>query len=260
MTDGRSLIRWVLIVSVATVLQIGLATQVRVAGVHPDLLLLVSICAGLTSGREPAPGSGSHAGWSSTCSSGPLRCHRARVPPRRLRLRAGRRRSGSAHPGDLGRARRGPARRGPALRRHRPVAGTTLIVRPRLGAIVGIVTAFNAVRFRAPGAGGVPVAHRTTPTPPPLSAAARSPVPHDLQWPLRARSDGHRVPTGPPWASWRCRCSSPCSSGSGSCRASTAKFGGLRLQPPPVIRGGPGSDPGPAARSSSTTGPRGWSP
>ena len=45
MTDGRSLIRWVLIVSVATVLQIGLATQVRVAGVHPDLLLLVSICA-----------------------------------------------------------------------------------------------------------------------------------------------------------------------------------------------------------------------
>jgi rod shape-determining protein MreD len=58
-TDGASIIRWVLIVSVTAVLQIGLASQIPVAGVHPELLLLVSICAGLVSG----PGAGAGVGF-----------------------------------------------------------------------------------------------------------------------------------------------------------------------------------------------------
>ena len=59
MTDGASIIRWILIVSVATVLQIGLASQVPIAEVHPELLLLVSVCAGLVSG----PGTGAGVGF-----------------------------------------------------------------------------------------------------------------------------------------------------------------------------------------------------
>ena len=58
MTEPSSLIRWVLIVTVALVLQIGLATQFRVAGVHPDLLLLVAICAGLVGGPSTGAGVG----------------------------------------------------------------------------------------------------------------------------------------------------------------------------------------------------------
>ena len=58
MIGGSSLIRWVLVVSVALVLQVGLATQVRVADVHPDLLLLVAICAGLVGGPSTGAGVG----------------------------------------------------------------------------------------------------------------------------------------------------------------------------------------------------------
>lgn len=58
MTDGGSIFRWVLIVSVAVVLQIGLVSQIRPAGVHPELLLLLSICAGLVSGSGTGAGVG----------------------------------------------------------------------------------------------------------------------------------------------------------------------------------------------------------
>lgn len=53
------MLRWTLIVSVALVLQIGLATQIRLHGVHPDLLLLVTICAGIVGG----PGTGTGVGF-----------------------------------------------------------------------------------------------------------------------------------------------------------------------------------------------------
>ena len=53
------MLRWTLVVSVALVVQIGLATQIRVHGVHPDLLLLVTICAGIAGG----PGTGAGVGF-----------------------------------------------------------------------------------------------------------------------------------------------------------------------------------------------------
>jgi rod shape-determining protein MreD len=56
--EGSSLIRWLLIVTVTLVLQIGLATQIQVAGVHPDLMLLVAICAGLVGGPSAGAGVG----------------------------------------------------------------------------------------------------------------------------------------------------------------------------------------------------------
>lgn len=59
--DSARPLRWILIVSVALVLQIGLATRFRIMGVHPDLLLLVSLCAGLVGG----PGTGGVVGFAS---------------------------------------------------------------------------------------------------------------------------------------------------------------------------------------------------
>ncbi|MBS1838184.1 MAG: rod shape-determining protein MreD [Actinobacteria bacterium] len=55
------LLRWTLVVSAALVLQVGLVPQVSIAGVHPDLLLLVAICAGMVGG----PGTGAVVGF--TC-------------------------------------------------------------------------------------------------------------------------------------------------------------------------------------------------
>lgn len=51
--------RWALIVTVTLVLQIGLATRIRVLGVHADLMLLVSVCAGVVAG----PGTGAGVGF-----------------------------------------------------------------------------------------------------------------------------------------------------------------------------------------------------
>ena len=59
MTNGTAVIRWILVVTVATVLQVGLAVQVRVVDVHPDLLLLVAVCAGVAVG----PGVGAGVGF-----------------------------------------------------------------------------------------------------------------------------------------------------------------------------------------------------
>lgn len=147
MTDGRSLIRWVLIVSVATVLQIGLATQVRVAGVHPDLLLLVSICAGITSG----PGTGAGVGFACGLVLDLFVPGRFGVTALAYLL-AG---YGSGLAGD---AVARPTRAiSVGLVAAASAAGVLLYAAigqllgqrslsdPRLGAIVGIVTAFNAV-------------------------------------------------------------------------------------------------------------------
>lgn len=57
---GR-LLRWFVILTVALVLQIGLATRIPVFGVHPDLMLLVAVCAGIVGG----PGTGAGIGF--TC-------------------------------------------------------------------------------------------------------------------------------------------------------------------------------------------------
>jgi len=57
--EVRVLLRWTLIVSVALVLQVGLLNDVRIAGVHPDLMLLLAVCAGLTGG----PGEGAGVGF-----------------------------------------------------------------------------------------------------------------------------------------------------------------------------------------------------
>lgn len=53
------LLRWALILSAALVLQVGLATQISVVGVHADLMLLVAICAGIVGG----PGTGATVGF-----------------------------------------------------------------------------------------------------------------------------------------------------------------------------------------------------
>ena len=55
----RSVLRWALILSVALILQVGLFTDLRIGGVHPDLLLLLAVCAGL----EGGPGRGAGVGF-----------------------------------------------------------------------------------------------------------------------------------------------------------------------------------------------------
>jgi rod shape-determining protein MreD len=58
-TDVRQLLRWVLVLSVTLVLQVGLFNDIRFWGVHPDLMLLLAVCAGLTGG----PGQGAGVGF-----------------------------------------------------------------------------------------------------------------------------------------------------------------------------------------------------
>ena len=59
MTNGPTIVRWILVVTAATVLQVGLAVQIRPFDVHPDLLLLVAVCAGVAAG----PGTGAGVGF-----------------------------------------------------------------------------------------------------------------------------------------------------------------------------------------------------
>ncbi len=56
----RTVLRWILVVSVTLVVQVGLVTDLRVYGVHPDLLLLLAVCAGI----EGGPGRGAVLGFS----------------------------------------------------------------------------------------------------------------------------------------------------------------------------------------------------
>lgn len=49
-TDAPAVMRWVLIVLTVFVLQIGVFTDLRLFGVHPDTMLLLAICAGLSVG------------------------------------------------------------------------------------------------------------------------------------------------------------------------------------------------------------------
>lgn len=51
-------LRWTLILSVAMVLQVGLFNDLRIAGVHPDLLLLLAVVAGLEGGAGRGAGIG----------------------------------------------------------------------------------------------------------------------------------------------------------------------------------------------------------
>lgn len=59
--EPRTILRWTLVVSVALVLQMGLLNDLRIAGVHPDLMLLLAVCAGLCGG----PGRGAGVGFAS---------------------------------------------------------------------------------------------------------------------------------------------------------------------------------------------------
>jgi rod shape-determining protein MreD len=57
--DPRTVLRWTLVASAALVLQVGLLNDLRIAGVHPDLMLLLAVCAGLSGG----PGRGAEVGF-----------------------------------------------------------------------------------------------------------------------------------------------------------------------------------------------------
>lgn len=57
MIQGNEIVRWMLILTVAVVLQVGVA-HIQVADVHPDLLLLVAVCAGLAAGPTTGAGVG----------------------------------------------------------------------------------------------------------------------------------------------------------------------------------------------------------
>ena len=59
MNDGVAIWRWVALVSAAAVLQVTLVDDLQILGVHPDLLLLLAVCAGLTGG----PGRGAGVGF-----------------------------------------------------------------------------------------------------------------------------------------------------------------------------------------------------
>lgn len=54
--EPRLLLRWGLVLTGAMVLQVGAVNDLRIAGVHPDLMLLLAVCAGLAGG--PAQGAG----------------------------------------------------------------------------------------------------------------------------------------------------------------------------------------------------------
>jgi len=49
-TEVQIIVRWAVILLSALVLQVAVVTDIRIAGVHPELLLLVGICAGLVGG------------------------------------------------------------------------------------------------------------------------------------------------------------------------------------------------------------------
>lgn len=50
MTDPGSGLRWVLLVTTAFVLHVGAGSDLGLFGVHPELMLLVAVCAGLAGG------------------------------------------------------------------------------------------------------------------------------------------------------------------------------------------------------------------
>jgi rod shape-determining protein MreD len=49
-TDPAAVMRWALVVLTVFVLQIGVFTDLKVLGVHPDAMLLLAVCAGLAVG------------------------------------------------------------------------------------------------------------------------------------------------------------------------------------------------------------------
>ena len=56
-------IKWAALLTAAFVIQVALASQIDIFGVHPELMLLVAIVAGLVSGPERGAGVGFAAGF-----------------------------------------------------------------------------------------------------------------------------------------------------------------------------------------------------
>lgn len=54
--EPRLLLRWGIVLVGALVLQVGVVNDLRIGGVHPDLMLLLAVCAGMVGG--PARGAG----------------------------------------------------------------------------------------------------------------------------------------------------------------------------------------------------------
>ncbi len=61
-TESSVLIRWGVLLSGVFVVQLGFVNDLSILGVHPDLLLLVAICAGLVGGSSRGAGVGFVAG------------------------------------------------------------------------------------------------------------------------------------------------------------------------------------------------------
>lgn len=62
MTDSGVVLRWTLVVTSAFVLQVGVVTDLGLFGVHPELMLLLAICAGIVGGPVRGAGVGFAAG------------------------------------------------------------------------------------------------------------------------------------------------------------------------------------------------------
>jgi len=60
--DPSAVMRWVLVLFTVFVLQIGVFSDLRLFGVHPDTMLLLAICAGLSVGAVRGAGIGFAAG------------------------------------------------------------------------------------------------------------------------------------------------------------------------------------------------------
>jgi rod shape-determining protein MreD len=73
MTDSGVLLRWVLIVTSVFLLQVGVVADIGLFGVHPELMLLLAICAGIAAGPVRGAGVGFAAGLlSDLMLQGPL--------------------------------------------------------------------------------------------------------------------------------------------------------------------------------------------
>ncbi len=56
--DNGVILRWTVMVTALFILQVGLLNEMRILGVHPEIMLLVTVCAGLVAGPERGAGVG----------------------------------------------------------------------------------------------------------------------------------------------------------------------------------------------------------
>lgn len=56
--DSGVILRWTVMVTALFLLQVGFLNEMRILGVHPEIMLLVSVCAGLVAGPERGAGVG----------------------------------------------------------------------------------------------------------------------------------------------------------------------------------------------------------